>query len=141
MRIVGRAYRTFVRIVDVQLRDLGFAMGQLPVLTALKQGTPLPQATLARHAGVEQSSMAQLLNRMERDKLIRRFADPNDGRSRLVALTDLASRRMPQGKAIMDATVAIALTGFSQAEVKCLAALMQRVNENLDAAAAELAGE
>ena len=141
MRYLGRAYRTFVRIVDVQLRELGFAMGQLPVLTALKQGMPLPQATLARHAGVEQSSMAQLLNRMERDKLIRRFADPNDRRSRLVELTALASRRMPQGKAIMEATVAIALTGFSQAEVKCLTDLMQRVNANLDRAAAGLAAD
>ncbi len=72
LRIVGHAYRTFARIVDAQLRELGFAMSQLPVLIALKQGKPLPQAELARIARVEQPSMAQLLNRMERDGLVER---------------------------------------------------------------------
>src|SRR5215813_8861944 len=87
LRIVGHAYRTFARIVDAQLRDLGLAMSQLPVLIVLKQGKPLPQAELARIARVEQSSMAQLLNRMERDDLIERVTDPADKRSRLISLT------------------------------------------------------
>src|SRR6187399_1122343 len=90
LRVVGQAYRTFARIVDAQLRDLGLAMSQLPVLIVLKQGKPLPQAELARIARVEQSSMAQLLNRMERDGLIERVADPEDKRSRLISATSLA---------------------------------------------------
>src|SRR5262245_3038386 len=94
LRIVGHAYRTFARIADVQLRHLGLAMGQLPVLIVLKQGKPLPQAELARIARVEQSSMAQLLNRMERDGLIERVADPADKRSRLISLTAPALQRM-----------------------------------------------
>jgi MarR family transcriptional regulator for hemolysin len=102
LRIVGHAYRTFARIVDAQLRELGFAMSQLPVLIVLKQGKPMPQAELARIARVEQSSMAQLLNRMERDGLVERVADPTDKRSRLISLTDLASRRMHKGKAMAE---------------------------------------
>jgi MarR family transcriptional regulator, transcriptional regulator for hemolysin len=137
LRIVGHAYRTFARIVDAQLRELGFAMSQLPVLIALKHGKPLPQAELARIAGVEQSSMAQLLNRMERDGLIERVADPTDKRSRLISLTERASRRMPKGKAIMDATVKIALQGFSAADIERLDELMRRVNENLERALEE----
>src|SRR5436190_20343325 len=113
LRILGHAYRTFARIVDAQLRGLGLAMSQLPVLIVLKQGKPLPQAELARIAHVEQSTMAQLLNRMERDGLVERVADPDDRRSRLILLTERASRRMHKGKAIMDATVKIALDGLS----------------------------
>lgn len=139
LRIVGHAYRTFARIVDAQLRELGFAMSQLPVLTALKNGRQLPQAELARLARVEQSSMAQLLNRMERDGLIERVAHPSDRRSRLISLTAETSRRMPKGKAIMDATVNIALRGFSDAEIKRLGELMQRVSDNLESAADEMA--
>jgi DNA-binding MarR family transcriptional regulator len=107
------------------------------VLTALKNGKRLPQAELARLARVEQSSMAQLLNRMERDGLIERVADPDDGRSRLISLTAQASRRMSKGKAIMDATVKIALHGFSAAEIDRLEELMQRVCDNLERAAEE----
>lgn len=137
LRIVGHAYRTFSRIVDAQLRELGFAMSQLPVLIVLKQGNPLPQAELARIARVEQSSMAQLLNRMERDGLVARVPDPADKRSRLISLTERASRRMHKGKAIMDATVKIALQGFSDADIERLGELMRRVNENLERAAEE----
>jgi len=137
LRTLGRAYRTFSRIVDVQLRELGFAMSQLPVLIALKNGKQLPQAELARLARVEQSSMAQLLNRMERDGLIERVADPADKRSRLISVTAQASRRMPKGKAIMDATVKIALRGFSAAEIERLDELMRRISDNLERVAEE----
>jgi MarR family transcriptional regulator for hemolysin len=119
-------------IVAGPLRELGFAIGQLPVLVALKKVKALPQAELARIARVEQPSMAQLLNRMERDGLVQRIADPNDKRSRLISLTDSASRRMPKGKAIMDATCARALAGFSQKDLDQLTALMLRINANLD---------
>ena len=137
LRLLGHAYRTFSRIVDAQLRELGFAMGQLPVLVALKHAKQLPQAELARLARVEQSSMAQLLNRMERDGLIERVADPADKRSRLISLTAQTSRRMPKGKAIMDATVDLALQGFSAEEIQRLGELMGRVNDNLERAAEE----
>jgi DNA-binding MarR family transcriptional regulator len=137
LRVVGHAYRTFARIVDAQLRELGLAMSQLPVLIALKQGTPLPQAQLAKIAGVEQPSMAQLLDRMERDGLIKRVADPADKRSRLISLTDNASSRMHKGKAIMDATVKIALRGLSPADIERLNELMRRINDNLQRAVEE----
>ncbi|HEY0198912.1 MAG TPA: MarR family transcriptional regulator [Rhodanobacter sp.] len=137
LRLIGHAYRSFARIVDSQLRELGFAMSQLPVLVSLKKNRALPQAELARLARVEQSSMAQLLNRMERDGLVQRIPDPDDRRSRLISLTDTASRRMPKGKAIMDATREEALTGFSNADIKQLRALLLRINANLDGAASE----
>jgi DNA-binding MarR family transcriptional regulator len=137
LRIVGHAYRTFSRIVDAQLRDVGFAMSQLPVLIVLKQGKPLPQAELARMARVEQSSMAQLLNRMERDGLIERVPDPEDKRSRLISLTDSARQRMHEGKAIMDATVKIALQGLSTADIERFSELMLRIYGNLERAAEE----
>lgn len=132
LKLIGHIHRGFARIVDEPLRELGFAMGQLPVLVALKKNKALPQAELARLAKVEQSSMAQLLNRMERDGLIRRSPDPNDMRSRLISLTDVAARRMPRGKAIMDTTCEQALMDFTQAEIDQLRTLLRRVTANLD---------
>lgn len=135
LRLVGTTYRSFGRLVDVQLRELGFAMSQLPVLVTLKQRKSLAQAELARIAQVEQSSMAQLLNRMERDGLIRRDPDPDDGRSRLVSLTETASRRMHKARAIMDATSEKALVGFDDHDLEQLRSLLSRINTNLDKAA------
>jgi MarR family transcriptional regulator, transcriptional regulator for hemolysin len=133
LKLVGIAYRTFSRIVDVQLRELGFSMGQLPVLVALKHGAALPQSELARWARVEQPTMAQLLNRMERDGLVQRVPDPNDGRSRLISLTAQARKQLPKAKAVMDVTGEQATAGFSAQDLAQLTALMLRINANLEA--------
>lgn len=138
MKLIGQATRAFARIVDLPLRELGFAIGQLPVLVALKRGDALSQAELARVAQVEQPSMAQLLNRMERDGLVHRVADPNDKRSRSISLTDQASERMPKAKSVMDAASRQALAGFSKSEKEQLFALLTRVNANLDQMASNL---
>lgn len=140
MKLIGIANRAFSRIVDAPLRELGFAIGQLPVLVALKRHSALPQAELARLAQVEQSSMAQLLNRMERDGLIERVPAPDDKRSRLISLSDGAARRMPKAKAVMESTSRQALVGFSDKERDQLFALLSRVNANLDRVGGE-AGE
>lgn len=132
MRLMGFIHRAFTRAADVPLRELGFAMGQLPVLVTLKKHPEgLSQAALARMASVEQPSMAQLLNRMERDGLVERVPDPADGRSRLISLTALASRRMPKGKAVMDDICVRALADFSAEEIEQLTRLLARVRANL----------
>lgn len=132
LKLIGRATRGFTRIADLELRELGFATGQMPVLGSLKGGKALSQAELARIAQVEQPSMAQLLNRMERDGLVERVPDPADKRSRLISLTEGAVARMPQAKALMEGRVREALAGFTAEETEQLSRLLVRLNENLD---------
>jgi MarR family transcriptional regulator, transcriptional regulator for hemolysin len=72
------------------------------------------------------------MNRMERDGLVERVADPDDQRSRLISLTPAAARKMPKAKALLDARTVEALDGFSAAEADQLTALLQRLNTNLD---------
>ncbi len=134
MRLIGQVYRTFARLVDAPLRQLGFAIGQLPVLVTLKISGASSQAELARMAQVEQSSMAQLLNRMERDGLVKRVPDPADGRSRLISLTARASRQMPKGKLVMDEVCETALAGFTSEERTQLLRLLSRIDANLEQA-------
>ncbi|MFM0738842.1 MarR family transcriptional regulator [Paraburkholderia xenovorans] len=114
------------------MRELGFAISQIPVLVTLRKAGALSQAELARLSEVEQSSMAQLLNRMERDGLVERVADPSDRRSRLISLTPAASEQLSAGKAVMDAASRRALAGFSAEEKEQLGSLLLRVNANLE---------
>lgn len=76
--------------------------------------------------------MAQLLARMERDGLVERVPDPVDKRSRLISLTPLAARRLPKAKTLMDSHAQEALAGFSPEEVEQLAALLERLNANVE---------
>ncbi|AME28529.1 MarR family winged helix-turn-helix transcriptional regulator [Burkholderia sp. PAMC 26561] len=137
MRLVGQVYRTFAALVDTPLRQLGFAIGQMPVLLTLKRDGALSQAELASIAQVERSSMAQLLNRMERDNLIDRVPDPADRRSRLISLTARASKQMPDGKLVMDEACETALTGLTNEERTQLLGFLVRIDANLERARAE----
>ena len=132
MKLLGRVTRGFYRLADLELRPFGLATGQLPVLVSLKNGQALSQAELARIAQVEQPSMAQLLNRMERDGLVERLPDPQDKRSRLISLTAAASERLPRAKRQMETLTSQALAGFTPEELTQFGAFLARMNDNIE---------
>jgi DNA-binding MarR family transcriptional regulator len=56
---------------------------------------PIRLTALAAKEGVSQPSMTQLIQRLERQDLVARFADPDDGRACLIGIT-------PRGQALLD---------------------------------------
>jgi DNA-binding MarR family transcriptional regulator len=133
--LIGLAARGFARLSEARLKPLGFGVGHLPVLIALRDGRAGTQRDLARFAKIEQPSMAQMLARMERDGLIRRTPDAEDGRSSRIALTDIARARLPDACEALFEGNGDALSGFSDEEAAQLVALLTRVIANLDAIA------
>ena len=91
---VGYVANHLARLLEKNLaqaiRPLGLTPGQFPVLLALWERDGRTQKALVSITDVEQATMANTLARMERDGLIRREADPQDNRSRLVFLTERA---------------------------------------------------
>jgi len=130
--LISLAARGFVRLSEARLKPLGFGVGHLPVLIALKEGVANTQRDLARFARVEQPPMAQMLARMERDGLIKRTPDTTDRRSSLIALTATANRKLPKAVATLFEGNEDALEGFSEDEGRQLVALLGRVIANLD---------
>ena len=130
--LISLAARGFARLSESRLKPLGFGVGQLPVLVALQNGKASTQRDLARFAKVEQPPMAQMLARMERDGLIERTRDPNDGRSSRIVLTKAAQQRMPEATTTLFQGNREAMTGFTDAEAAQLTDLLTRLIENLD---------
>jgi MarR family transcriptional regulator, transcriptional regulator for hemolysin len=130
--LISLAARGFTRLSEARLKPLGFGVGQLPVLVALQDGRAGNQRDLAQFAKVEQPPMAQMLARMERDGLIQRSPDPDDGRSSRIVLTQTARRRMPDAVAKLLQGNREALDGFTNQEATQLVALLQRLIANLD---------
>src|SRR5215207_39514 len=85
------AARLFARAIERRLA--GGNSGPMPVFFALQDGGAMTQKELAQLAAVEQPTMANTLNRMERDGLVVRTPDPNDRRSARVSLTPLGRER------------------------------------------------
>jgi MarR family transcriptional regulator, transcriptional regulator for hemolysin len=89
------AARLLVRELERHLSHAGLSPAHMPVLLAL-EGGERPQKEIAESASVRQETMTGTLNRMERDGLITRRPNPDDGRSMLVALTPQAREKLPQ---------------------------------------------
>lgn len=130
--LISLVARGFARLSEARLKPLGFGVGYLPVLVALKNGLAATQRDLARFAKIEQPSMAQMLVRMERDGLIRRIPDPADGRSSLVSLTKAAESRLPDACTVLFEGNREVLDGFTKVETAQLIALLSRLTANLD---------
>src|SRR3954468_24650066 len=87
---IGLLGRLFDRRLQEVLKASGVAPGQFAPLVMLFEQDGLTQADLCRRINVEQPTMANTLERMERDGLIRRKADTADKRRALVTLTPRA---------------------------------------------------
>lgn len=94
--MTNRAARLFARAIDERLGALGLSSGHMPVLLTLADGSERSQKDLAAAAAVEQPTMAATLARMQRDGLVTRRRDPDDGRASLFALTAQIRARVGQ---------------------------------------------
>jgi len=134
--LIGLAARAFARLSEARLKPLGFGIGHVPVLIALRDGRADTQRDLAVFAKVEQPPMAQMLGRMERDGLIERTPDATDGRSSRIALTGPARARLPEACSALLEGNRDALRGFDDQESEQLVRLLLRLISNLDDLAA-----
>jgi len=130
--LISLAARGFARLSEARLKPLGFGVGHLPVLVALRDGRASTQRDLARFARIEQPPMAQMLARMERDGLIRRAPDPADGRSSRITLTEIAEARLPDAVDVLLRGNQAVLRDFTDAEAGMLVALLTRLIAGLD---------
>jgi len=126
------AARLFARAIDRRLKLTGVSSGHLPVFFALGDGAALSQKALTEAAAIEQPTMAATLTRMERDGLIARRPDPQDGRSSLISLTQQAMEKMPAVRAAIAAVNAEALAGLSEAEAEAFLEGLATVVANLE---------
>ncbi|WP_210584723.1 MarR family winged helix-turn-helix transcriptional regulator [Streptomyces sp. GESEQ-35] len=86
-RLIG-AVEQIVRYVRRSAGAGGLSTAASSALSRLAWEGPHRLTDLARAESVSQPNMTQLVNRMERDGLVRRVSDHTDGRGVLVEVTD-----------------------------------------------------
>ncbi|CAL4859043.1 hypothetical protein MMM2322_00684 [Microbacterium sp. MM2322] len=133
MAVIGRLGRA-AAVVDARLATTfaahGIDAGTFDVLATLaRQGEPsrITPAELAADAMITTSAVAQRLNRLDRQGLIIREPNPDDGRGKFVRLTDA-------GRALLDAvlpdhlaTEEEVLASLTSAERETLARLLSKL--------------
>ncbi len=89
--LVNHMARLFAKELQHRIAPLGIVVGQFPILLELWLKDGVTQKDLLGKIDVEQATLANTLNRMERDGLIRRTKSPTDARAQLIWLTEKAS--------------------------------------------------
>ncbi|TFB84130.1 MarR family transcriptional regulator [Cryobacterium algoricola] len=135
MAVIGRLNRAAIavesRLADTFARHALDSASFDVLATLLRSGAPyrITPVELARDAMISTSAVAQRLNKLETRGLVRRAANPNDGRGTLVTLTDsgreLIEAALPDHLETEHAIIA----ALSVEEQSNLAALLQRIHD------------
>jgi DNA-binding MarR family transcriptional regulator len=133
---LGYQVNHLARLMERELRNeivsFGVVPGQFPQLLALYEQDGLTQRELCELVRVEQPTMANTLQRMERDGLVTREPDPEDRRQARVLLTaraqEIEAGLVGAARAVNDA----ATRGLSAEEVAELLRMLTHVIGNLE---------
>ncbi len=131
--LVNHIARLFADGLRKRVEPLGIVPGQFPALLELWIKDGQTQKQLVEKLDIEQATLANTLARMERDGLIVRTQHPEDGRARIVHLTDKAKAIRDAAYAAATETNAIAMSSLSEEEQKQFVDFMQRIIRTLRA--------
>ena len=118
--------RLFALGLQERIRPLGLAPAQFMTLLELWNEENLTQKDLVQRLDIEQATIANTLNRMQRDGLITRHANPDDRRAQLIRLTEKARALREDATRAAQAQNETALAGFSPGEREAFLAMMTR---------------
>lgn len=125
--------RLYAAALQGALQPLGLSRAQYLALSELWLEDGLTQRQLAERVGVEQATMANTLVRMERDGLIERKPNPDDGRSQQIWLTEVAQRLRAAATDAAAGANELVAAGLPVAERELFFSMLARVISNLRA--------
>jgi DNA-binding MarR family transcriptional regulator len=129
---VNHAARLFAQSLRARIEPHGVVPGQFAQLLALYEEEGLTQQQLCERVGIDPSTMAHTLKRMERDGLVRRRPDPDDRRRAVVTLTPRARSLEPVLTQAARDVNALATRGIPKRDVSALLVTVSTLIANLD---------
>ncbi|WP_299077853.1 MarR family winged helix-turn-helix transcriptional regulator [uncultured Ruegeria sp.] len=129
--LVNHMARLFAKELQRHIVPLGIVVGQFPILLELWVKDGVSQKDLLAKIDVEQATLANTLNRMERDGLIKRTKNPADARAQLIWLTDKSSALRDNAYDSAQTVNAEALQVLSVSEQAQFMDYMRRVIANM----------
>jgi len=88
--LIKKAARLFERVANMNLEELGVTYSQTIFLVRLWEKDGQTQTELTKSSGLKQPTVVRILDRMERDQLIKRITNKLDKRSYHFFLTEKA---------------------------------------------------
>ena len=122
--------RVFEKILALnQIHEFNGAQGK--ILYVLWQRDHIPIIELSELAGLANTTLTSMLDRMEKAGLIRRLPDPHDRRKSLIALTDGAQALYARYEQVSHQMNEIYFKGFDEREIIEFEQYLHRILHNL----------
>lgn len=125
------AHRRVVRLFEEALAPLALTVAQAQCLRALFEGDGPPAKDLARDLQIDAGTLTPMLDRLERQGLIRRCPDPADRRATRICLEERAHRLRPAIEAALSAAAARLAAPYETDEFETLIRLMRRLGDEV----------
>jgi DNA-binding MarR family transcriptional regulator len=135
--------KTYHAVTSEFERFMGMSRARWVMLRLLSEQTPLTQADLAHHLGVDAAAVTRQVKQLEREGLVTRRPVPEDNRYTQVALSEAGLRYVAVKRPQRDQFEARVLAGLPPEEIAQLLQTLARIRRNLEnvPAVAELAPE
>ena len=129
--LLKKTARLFEQVANKNLNTLGVTHAQTIILIQLWEKDGQNQMELANSAGLDQSTVVRLLDRMERDTLIKRIRNKNDRRIYNFYLTLSAKKICRKLEGHSHAMTEIAHESLSKKDIEKLTQIITIVAGNL----------
>ena len=132
-KLLRRAHMAFAREFRERLAERGFTFGEFIHLERLWEEDGLNQKELSRRVGIASASSTQIIDLLEKNKLIERARNPGDRRSINVFLTPRGRAKKSELLSCAKEVNRVARKGLSPQAAGVLFAALQTIIENLEA--------
>jgi len=133
LRELARAYQNFESYSAPHIRSLGLTPSQFDIVATLGNTSGMSFKELGEKTLITKGTLTGVVDRLEAKNLARRVASQSDGRSQIVQLTRKGEALFERVFPAHLSHIERAFTGFSQAEMDDMEAMLGRLREALSA--------
>lgn len=130
-RLVSLAGRALSARIVAELEEHGIGRGEYRVLFALCEREGVSQTDLCERHRLDKGALARVVARLEERGYVERRPDPDDGRRKLLYLTDAGEALRPEIEDLKARIDRELTAGFSEAEREAFAESLERACRNL----------
>jgi len=131
--LLNRAGARIAAAFNADMRQIGASLQVWRVLAALREQDGRRMGDLSKTTSIEVSTLTRLVDNMEKDGLVVRRREAGDARAISLHVTPSGRRLTQRIVPIAERYEAVALKGFSAAEIAVLKKALRRLYDNMDA--------
>ncbi|HLG46920.1 MAG TPA: MarR family transcriptional regulator [Reyranella sp.] len=131
--LLNRAGARIAAAFNADMRQIGASLQVWRVLAALREQDGRRMGDLSKTTSIEVSTLTRLVDNMEKDGLVVRRREAGDARAISLHVTPSGRRLTQRIVPIAERYEAMALKGFSAAEIAVLKKALRRLYDNMDA--------